>query len=314
MIIVTGGAGFIGCNLVRALNARGRGDVLVVDDLSDGDKFNNIKDCALHDVVDQSDFLLRLHDAGLPADTEAVFHQGACSDTTERDGRYMLSNNYEYSKDLLEVCLRAGVAFIYASSASVYGLGPDYSEDAAHENPLNVYAYSKCLFDRYVRGLPETKTQVAGLRYFNVYGPREAHKGRMASIVYQLNRQLLEDGELRLFEGTDGYGDGEQERDFIHVDDAVAVNLWLWDHPEVSGVFNCGTGGARSFNDVARLVIAHHGQGRIRYVPFPSDLAGRYQSYTQADVTRLREAGYKAHFTSLEEGVGRYLTWLDERR
>lgn len=312
MIVVTGGAGFIGSNLVKALNARGRSDVLVVDNLEDGAKFVNIVDCDIIDYLDQDDFLARVMAGEQFAEPiEAVFHQGACSTTTEWDGRYMLRNNYEYSKHLLHYCLERHIPFIYASSAAVYGAGKVFKENPAHEAPLNVYGYSKLLFDQYVRRqLGKAWSQVVGLRYFNVYGPREQHKGGMASVAYHLRNQLRETGKLRLFEGSDGYANGEQQRDFIYVADAVAVNLWFWEQRDTSGIFNLGTGSSRSFNDVARAVIYAEGRGEIEYIPFPDHLRGCYQSFTEADMGALRAAGYVQPFTSIEAGVHAYMEWL----
>ncbi len=312
MIIVTGGAGFIGSNIVHGLNAQGMTDILVVDDLGDGRKCLNLADARFRDYLDKDDFLARLqreHDFG---PIEAVLHQGACSTTTEWDGRAMMANNYEYSKTLLHYCLGRGIRLLYASSASVYGRGPHFTEGREYERPLNVYAFSKFQFDQYVRALGPLPVQVVGLRYFNVYGPREQHKGSMASVVFHFHRQWLESGKLRLFEGSDGFAAGEQRRDFIHVDDVVAVNLWLLQHPEVRGIFNVGTGQAQSFNEVARAVIAFHGHGEIEYIPFPAHLRGAYQSFTQADMRALRAAGYEAPFMRVEEGVPRYLAWLRE--
>ncbi len=313
MIVVTGGAGFIGSNIVKQLNDQGRQDILVVDDLSDGTKFRNIADCEIADYMDKDDFLRRIEAGGpFEAPLQAIFHNGACSSTTEWDGRMMMAVNYDYSKALLHYCLQHQVPFIYASSASVYGAGPVFREERQFEQPLNVYGYSKFLFDQYVRRLlPEAASQVVGLRYFNVYGPREQHKGSMASVAFHFNNQLREQGRLRLFEGSDGYGNGEQRRDFVYVGDVVAVNLWLLAHPEVSGIFNLGTGRSQSFNDVARAVIAWHGRGEIEYIPFPEHLKGRYQSFTEADMSALRAAGYTADFANVEEGVRRYLDWLN---
>jgi len=315
MIIVTGGAGFIGGNLVKALCARGEREVLVVDDLSDGRKFNNLVTAEIVDYLDKEVFMERLESGRLSLNTvRAVFHLGACSDTTEWDGRYMMNNNYEYSKQLLNHCWGRRIPFIYASSASVYGAGREFVERADCERPVNMYGYSKALFDQYARRhMGDNCPQVTGLRYFNVYGPGEDHKGRMASMAFHLNAQLHEGGEARLFEGSDGYGDGEQQRDFVHVDDAVAVNLWFFDHRQYSGIFNVGTGRSQSFNDVARAVIAWHGHGHIHYVPFPDDLKGRYQSYTEADLSRLRETGCDVQFRTVEEGVKAYLNNLGAR-
>lgn len=313
MIVVTGGAGFIGSNLVRGLNRSGHTDILVVDELTDGRKFGNIVDADVRDYLDKDEFrrLVDRDDAALKG-IRAVFHQGACTDTTEWDGRYMMDSNYAYSKLLLEYCCARRLPFIYASSAAVYGTSDDFSEDGGHERPVNVYGYSKHLFDEYVRtGLAGRASQVAGLRYFNVYGPGEGHKEAMASVVWHFNRQILEQGEVRLFSGSGGYADGEQRRDFVHVDDVVQVNLWLLSNPGCAGVFNVGTGQSRSFNDVANAVIAWHGRGSIRYIDFPESLRHSYQSFTQADITALRRSGYDAGFLSLEEGVARYLDWLN---
>ena len=313
MIIVTGGAGFIGSNIVKALNQRGCSDILVVDNLENGVKFKNIADCEIMDYMDKEDFLAKVQaGASFGAKVAAIFHEGACSSTTEWDGRFMMRNNYEYSKALLHYCLDNKVAYLYASSASVYGGGSVFKEERHYEEPLNVYGYSKFLFDQYVRRLlPQAKSQVAGFRYFNVYGPRESHKGSMASVAFHHDTQIRQDGKVRLFRGTDGYGDGGQRRDFIYVGDAVAVNLWFMDHPDKSGIFNLGTGRSQPFNDVARAVIAYHGGGEIEYIPFPEHLKGRYQSFTEADISALRAAGYSAPFKSVEEGVQLYMEWLN---
>ncbi len=316
MYVVTGGAGFIGSNLVRALIDRGHDDVIVVDDLEDGHKFVNIADLAIADYLDKDEFLERLASGkGLGADISAIFHQGACSTTTEWDGRYMMQNNYAYSRELLHHCLDTGTPYIYASSAAVYGGSKQFVEDPLFEKPLNVYGYSKLAFDRYVRRVAaEPGSQVVGLRYFNVYGPGEQHKGSMASVAWHFNNQVREDGEARLFSGSGGYGDGEQLRDFVYVDDVCNVNLWFLDHPEVSGIYNTGTGRAQAFNDVAKAVIDWHGKGKIRYIPFPEHLEGAYQSYTEADLTQLRACGCDTEFRPVEEGVRDYLDQLCERQ
>lgn len=312
MHIVTGGAGFVGSNLVRMLVEQTGDEVVVVDDLSDGHKFVNLADLRIADYFDKDEFIERLQsDAGFMKGIDSVLHQGACSTTTEWDGEYMMRNNFSYSKYLLQQCLENDVSFIYASSAAVYGGASDFAEDPANEVPLNVYGYSKLLFDQYVRRIQlGRKQQVVGLRYFNVYGPREQHKGSMASVAFHFNNQVLADGEVRLFEGSAGYGDGEQRRDFVYVDDVCAVNLWFLQHRDVSGIFNTGTGRAQTFNEVADAVIAWHGRGRIRYVPFPPGLRDAYQSYTQADLRQLRQAGCDVEFIDVGEGVSRYLDEL----
>lgn len=313
MIIVTGGAGFIGSNLVRALNQRGYHNILVVDNLKDGTKFRNLVDCEIADYLDKTEFQRRLENGSVPESVAAVFHQGACTVTTEWDGRYMMANNYDYSRLLLHYCLERRIPFLYASSAAVYGGGRAFREERPWEEPLNVYGYSKFLFDQYVRRyLEDAASLVVGFRYFNVYGPREAHKGPMASVAYHLHRQLLAGSEtVRLFQGNDGYGDGEQRRDFVYVGDVVAVNLWFWEHHGPSGIYNVGTGRSQSFNELAQAVIAYHGRGRIEYVPFPEHLRDSYQSFTEADITALRKAGYDQPFRSVEEGVPEYLEELE---
>lgn len=321
--IVTGAAGFIGSKLVEGLNRRGIAEVIAVDNLAHADKFRNLAGCEIADYIDQAEFIANLE--RFEGAVEAVFHQGACSDTMETDGRYMLDNNYGYSKRLLEWCQDEEVPLIYASSASVYGAGPEFREERRCEKPLNVYGYSKFLFDQYVRRVvPTQASQVAGLRYFNVYGPNEAHKGRMASVAYHAYQQLLAGGRVKLFVGSGGYGNGEQQRDFVYVEDVVDVNLWLLEHRGVSGVFNCGTGRAQSFNELAAAVI-NAAQGTrlsikelihkslIEYIPFPATLADKYQSYTQADLTRLRAAGYARELRPVEQGVAAYVAELQKK-
>jgi ADP-L-glycero-D-manno-heptose 6-epimerase len=325
MIVVTGAAGFIGSNIVRGLNRRGISDILAVDDLTDGDKFVNLVGAQISDYMHKDDFRRDVANGFLPG-ARAVFHQGACSDTTERNGQYMMDNNYRVTLELFEYCQSHKIPFIYASSAAVYGPGPVYVEDLVNERPLNVYGYSKFLFDQVVRKRFNSITaQVVGLRYFNVYGPHEQHKGRMASVAFHNMNQFIAEGHVRLFGGWDGYVDGGQTRDFIHVQDVVDVNLHFLDHPSQSGIFNCGTGRAQPFNDVAASVVNTMrslrgepelpltelvAQGLLRYMPFPDDLKGRYQSYTQADVTNLRAAGFDKQMRDVQAGVAEYVRAL----
>lgn len=327
--VVTGAAGFIGSNLVRALNERGVDDIIAVDNLKNSAKFNNLADCDIADYMGKEEFIGRLQTGYFDGMLHAVLHEGACSDTMESDGRYMMQNNYRYSLDLLNYCQEEEVPFLYASSASVYGAGPVFREDRAHEAPLNVYAYSKFLFDQVVRRRWDKRTsQIVGLRYFNVYGPREQHKGRMASVAFHFFNQFRAEGHVRLFEGCDGYENGGQLRDFVSVEDVVRVNMHFLDHPDQSGIFNLGTGRAQSFNDVAVAVIntlrAEKGEAAldlaqmqqqqlVRYIPFPDALKGKYQSYTQADMEALREIGYATPFLTVEQGTARYVQYMLER-
>jgi ADP-L-glycero-D-manno-heptose 6-epimerase len=325
--VVTGAAGFIGSRLVEALNRRGVSEIIAVDNLAHADKFRNLAGCEIADYLDQSEFLSGIEK--LDGAVEAIFHQGACSDTTETDGRYVMENNYGYSKRLLEWCQEEETALIYASSAAVYGASAEFREEPRCEKPLNIYGYSKLLFDQHVRRiLPERGSQIVGLRYFNVYGPNERHKADLrhyrtntTSVAYQAFQQFRAEGRVKLFAGSGGYGDGEQRRDFVHVDDAVAVNLWMLERRDVSGIFNCGTGRAQTFNDVAAAVInTLRGtraspqelaeQKLIQYIPFPAQLQGKYQSYTQADLSKLRAAGLPGAFMGVEEGVAAYVKEL----
>ena len=324
--VVTGAAGFIGSRLIEGLNREGVTDIIAVDNLQNAAKFANLAKCEIADYLDKREFLERLEAHHFEGSIEAVFHQGACSDTMESDGRYMMDNNYAYSRRLLDWCQEEEVPLVYASSAAVYGASTAFREERPCERPLNVYGYSKFLFDQVVRRRLGTRgAQVAGLRYFNVYGPNEAHKGRMASVAFHGTRQFLAEGKVRLFVGTDGYPDGGQRRDFIHVDDVVNVNLFFLEHREISGIYNCGTGRAQPFNDVAMAVVngvrAARGEpplpleelvakGMIEYIPFPAALEGKYQSFTEADMARLREAGYPAEFMDVATGVGSYVQHL----
>ncbi len=313
MIVVTGGAGFIGSQLVAGLNQAGREDLIVVDNLSNGKKFSNLAANSIADYFDKTEFREMVKNRHpLLEHVEMIFHQGACSVTTEWDGRYMMDNNFTYSKELLHFCLEKSKPFIYASSAAVYGVNTTFAERVENENPVNVYGYSKLLFDNYVRrhGFA-ADSQVAGLRYFNVYGPGESHKGSMASVMFHFNNQLQQTDSVKLFQGSHGYQDGEQLRDFIFVEDVVKVNLWLKDMPSVSGIYNVGTGSANTFNQAANAVISWHGKGQIEFIPFPDSLKESYQSFTQADMTGLRRAGYDAEFTSLSDGVNTYMEALN---
>ncbi len=325
-IVVTGAAGFIGANLAKAFTERGEYEVLAVDDLKQGDKFLNLVDCDIADYLDKDTFLAALGDGAFDGAIAAISHQGACSDTTETDGRFMMENNYRYSRELLDYCNDEEIPLIYASSAAVYGARREFREERACEAPLNVYGYSKFLFDQHVRGRwDECPSQVVGLRYFNVYGEREQHKGRMASVAFHCFNQYRAGGKVRLFEGSGGYASGEQRRDFISVEDVVNINLFFLDNPAKSGIFNAGTGAAQSFNDVAVATVnacrRHQDQaplrladmqrqGIVEYIAFPPDLAGKYQNYTQADVTALRAAGYSEPFLTVEQGIARYMEKL----
>ncbi|RAT18404.1 MULTISPECIES: ADP-glyceromanno-heptose 6-epimerase [Lonsdalea] len=308
MIIVTGGAGFIGSNIVKALNDQGYRDILVVDNLKDGTKFANLADLDIADYIDKEDFIANIVAGDDLGDIEAIFHEGACSSTTEWDGKYMMDNNYQYSKEVLHYCLERSIPFLYASSAATYGGRSNYFvEERQFEQPLNVYGYSKFLFDQYVREiLPHAGSQVCGFRYFNVYGPREGHKGSMASVAFHLNQQIHQGENPKLFSGSENF-----KRDFVYVADVAAVNLWFWKQG-VSGIFNCGTGRAESFQAVADAVLDYHKTGSVEYIPFPEKLQGRYQSYTQANLTKLRAAGYDKPFHTVAEGVADYMAWLNQ--
>ena len=305
MIVVTGGAGFIGSNIVKGLNDLGEEDILVVDNLSNAEKHLNLNSLLIADYLDKNDFLKNLNKF---ENVSAIFHQGACSSTTEQDGKYMMSNNYEYSKILLNHCLKNKIDFLYASSAAVYGNGEKgFVEEKESEYPLNVYGFSKFAFDNYVRRIvAKAESQVMGLRYFNVYGPQENHKGRMASVAFHLFHQLQDTGKMKLFEGSKNYC-----RDFIFVTDVVKINLYFYES-KFSGIFNAGTGSARSFEDIANTLHRLHGSGELETIPFPEDLRGRYQEFTEAGLKNLRSAGYAEQFTTLEEGVGQYYRLLSE--
>ena len=324
-VVVTGAAGFIGSNLVLGLNKFGIDDVIAVDDLTDGPKFRNLLGARISDYFDKDEFYARFARAEF-GHVDAVFHEGACSNTMEHDGRFMLANNYRCSKDLLDACQAQGTRLLYASSAATYGGSDTFREEPAFEQPLNVYGYSKLLFDQVVRRvLPTATAQVVGFRYFNVYGPREQHKGRMASVAFHHYQQLRETGRVRLFGDYGGYGPGQQARDFVFVDDVVAVNLWFLQHPDRSGIFNLGSGRAQPFNDVARAMVnavrerggeppltltAMLREGLVEYIAFPEALVGKYQCHTEADLSWLRAAGCEHSFADVAEGVRRYEAFL----
>lgn len=332
-VVVTGAAGFIGSNIILGLNARGITDIIAVDDLTQGDKYRNLVACQISDYVDASAFY-DLFANGAFGQVEAVFHEGACSDTMEANGKYMMENNYTTSVNLFQACQKRGVRLLYASSAATYGGSETFREEPAFERPLNVYGYSKLLFDQrmrrecgvdFQRALAGKTCQVTGFRYFNVYGPHEQHKGRMASVAYHQFNQFKAEGKVKLFGEYGGYGAGAQMRDFVFIDDVVAVNLWFFDHPGVSGIFNLGTGRAQPFNDVATSVVntmraiqgeaalpieAITEQGLIEYVQFPDALRGKYQCYTQADLSALRAAGCNHRFADVQTGVAKYVQWM----
>ncbi|MUJ24452.1 ADP-glyceromanno-heptose 6-epimerase [Aliivibrio fischeri] len=313
MIIVTGGAGMIGSNIVKSLNDKGFNDILVVDNLKDGKKFKNLVDLDITDYMDKEDFITQIMAGDDFGPIEAIFHEGACSATTEWDGKYIMMNNYEYSKELLHFCIEREIPFLYASSAATYGETDTFIEEREYEGALNVYGYSKQQFDNYVRRLwadaeehNETLSQITGFRYFNVYGPREQHKGSMASVAFHLNNQMNAGDNPKLFEGSD-----EFKRDFVYVGDVAAVNLWFLENG-VSGIYNCGTGRAEPFRAVAEAVIKHHGKGEVETIPFPEHLKGAYQEFTQADLTKLRAAGCNVEFKSVADGVAEYMAMINK--
>jgi len=326
-VVVTGAAGFIGSNLVHGLNAIGIDDIIAVDDLTDGAKYRNLLGARLSDYFDKDDFYPRFARQEL-GKIDVVFHEGACSDTMEHNGRFMLENNYRRSRDLLDACQARGTRLLYASSAATYGGSAKFQEIPQFEQPLNVYGYSKLLFDNIVRReLPIVRSQVVGFRYFNVYGPREQHKGRMASVAFHHFTQFREQGKVALFGAHDGYEAGMQSRDFVYIDDVVAVNLWFLQHPRKSGIFNLGTGRAQPFNDVALATVngcrrlagqaplslqQQLSEGLLTYIPFPAALVGKYQSFTQADLTNLRSTGCDVQFADVASGVSRYVDWLQK--
>jgi len=320
MLIVTGGAGFIGSNLVHELNAHGITDILVVDDLASASKFTNLHGARYVDFLDKREFRRAIADDALGlGSVEAILHQGACSNTLEDDGVYMMDNNFQFTKEVLAFAIEQGAPLVFASTAAVYGLsGPGhFTPTIENERPLNIYGYSKLVFDHYIRNqIAQGRVPITavGLRYFNVYGPREQHKGRMASVIHHFTKQMKETGKVRLFAGSGGFADGEQRRDFVYVRDLCRMNMFFAQirpyapkageaHTAYRGVVNAGSGLSRSFNDVARALMAVHGEAAIEYVPFPTDLEGRYQHFTEADLTGLRELGFTEPMTPLEEGI-----------
>ncbi|MGF1721726.1 ADP-glyceromanno-heptose 6-epimerase [Vibrio kyushuensis] len=313
MIIVTGGAGMIGSNIVKTLNEQGVSDILVVDNLKIGKKFQNLVDLDITDYMDRDDFLVQIMSGENFGPIEAIFHEGACSATTEWDGKYMMLNNYEYSKELLHYCLEREIPFLYASSAATYGETDTFIEEKQYEGALNVYGYSKQQFDNYVRRLwqdaeahGEKLSQITGFRYFNVYGPREQHKGSMASVAFHLNNQMNAGENPKLFAGSQTF-----KRDFVYVGDVASVNLEFLQNGQ-SGIFNLGTGNAESFEEVAKAVIEFHGKGEVETIPFPEHLKGAYQEFTQADLTKLRAAGCQHQFKTVSEGVTEYMTIINQ--
>ena len=313
MIILTGGAGFVGSNILKRLNAEGETDVLVVDNLKNADKYRNLVGAKCSDYVGKADFLDLLEDGAFDdAGVTAIYHQGACTDTLEYDGEYMMRNNYDYSKAILHFALDGRIPLVYASSAAVYGHATSAEETEANEWPLNVYGYSKLQFDRYVRRLmPSIESTVVGLRYFNVYGNGEAHKGRMASMVHHFANQVRETGVARLFGEYSGFAPGESTRDFVYVKDLVEMNRFFADAPGVKAIVNAGSGVCSTWNELANAVIDTLGEGHVEYIPFPEGMKGKYQLGTRADLTQLRALGYAREFTALRSGVHDYLSTMD---
>lgn len=312
MIVVTGASGFIGSNIVRALNRKNIKDIIVVDSMENGKKFFNLKDLDFLDYIDKENFLKIIKKNKFIRHINTIFHQGACSNTKEWNGNYLMKNNFTYSKRILNACFRNKINFIYASSASVYGLSSEFAEKRINENPLNMYAFSKFQFDQYVRSFSPKNSQIVGLRYFNVYGPFEQNKGDMASVIFQFYNQIIKNNKIKIFTNPKNGQHGEQKRDFIHVDDVVSVNMWCFENPEISGIFNVGTGLSATFNQVAREIIEFMGYGEIEYIPFPESLLSVYQDYTQADISLLRKFGYMQTFKNIKEGIRDYLPCLKE--
>lgn len=320
MIVVTGGSGFIGSNLVKFLNDIGEEEILIVEELDTYvKKFENLKDLKYLDCIDKQDFIqdLKRNSTKYKNNISQIFHLGACSKTTEPDRDYIMSTNFIFSKDLLEYSANHKISLIYASSASVYGEGKAFIEQPKYESYLNHYAESKLMFDNYYRdNMSKINSQVVGLRYFNVFGPREHHKEGMSSVVYHFFNQRKSHSHISLFKGSHGYEDGEQRRDFIHVDDTVKVKNWFKQNPAISGIYNVGTGTSRTFNDIAVCVLDYYKNedpnAVMSYIDFPEGLEDQYQAFTEADMSLLKSKGYNESFTSLEKGVKLYLDWLSK--
>lgn len=318
MIVVTGGAGFIGSNLVAGLEAKGLSDLVVCDVLGHGDKWKNIAKRELRDIVKPENLLAYLE--AYKAEVRVIFHMGAISATTEKDADLIIENNYTLSRKLWKWCAENDVRFIYASSAATYGDGDagfddqDSIEHLEKLKPLNPYGWSKHLFDRRIARIvadkcEKTPSQYAGLKFFNVYGPNEYHKGDMMSVACKLYPQILAGAAAKLFRSSNpAYQDGGQMRDFVYVRDCVDVMLWLYDNPKVSGLFNIGSSKARSFKDLAEACFRALGkEPKINYIDMPQELQSKYQYFTEANMTKLREAGYTKPLTELEEGVRAYM-------
>jgi len=313
LIIVTGAAGFIGSCMVSKLNRLGRDDILAVDALDETEKWKNLRKLSFDDYIDRDALLAFLERPDAAKEIEAVIHMGACSSTTERDAGYLMENNYRYSLTLARFALSAGARFIYASSAATYGDGDrGYSDNEgqlAALEPMNMYGYSKHLFDLKAKR-EGWLNRCAGLKFFNVYGPNEYHKGDMTSVAFKATRQIRERGRVALFKShRPDFEDGGQMRDFVYVLDAVAVMAFLLERPDVNGLFNLGTGQARCFKDLALAVFhAMDREPAIDYIDMPESIRDRYQYHTQADMAKLRAAGYDQPFHSLEDGVADYVS------
>ena len=311
MIIVTGGAGFIGSAAVWELNRRGEKDIIIVDELGKDDKWKNLVGLKFNDFVNKNDFLKLLND-GKYSETDAIIHMGANSSTTEKDADYLLTNNYKYTKTLAEYCLANNIRFIYASSAATYGDGSTGFDDDKTAcdslRPLNMYGYSKNLFDLWALNNNAYK-DIVGIKYFNVYGPNEYHKADMRSVVQKAFEQIRDTGKVKLFKsGNPEYKDGEQMRDFIYVKSAVDMTLHFLDHREKNGLFNVGTGKARTWNDLVSILFTAIGiPVNIEYIDLPKHLAEKYQYFTEAPLARIRNAGYTKPVTSLEDGITDYV-------